>query len=222
MCYDGGQACLFIGKLWIQLNRNYSFSLQSTPATTEEGRGEEGGEGGHCGPSWRGARRERRARTCRRSWLPARWSDERWEGRQSWPAVWRTWASTSSCGNKTAELYQVRSVSSFSSSDNNWSFHISAGSLLVRKDARIRLSVTDTEFSLYLSALTLEVERESKLGRMFSLLIAFHCQDASEYTCEVDIMARPISITHKLEVLVAPRVQCKDSKVCNFVFLNFV
>ena len=160
MCYDGGQACLFIGKLWIQLNRNYSFSLQSTPATTEEGRGEEGGEGGHCGPSWRGARRERRARTCRRSWLPARWSDARWEGRLSWPAVWRTWASTSSCGNKTAELYQVRSVSSFSSSDNNWSFHISAGSLLVRKDARIRLSVTDTEFSLYLSALTLEVKRE--------------------------------------------------------------
>ena len=48
---------------------------------------------------------------------------------------------------------------------------------------------------------------------MFSLLIALHCQDASEYTCEVDIMARPISITHRLEVLVAPRVQCKDTKV---------
>ena len=30
----------------------------------------------------------------------------------------------------------------------------------MRKDARIRLSVTDTEFSLYLSALTLEVKRE--------------------------------------------------------------
>ena len=44
-------------------------------------------------------------------------------------------------------------------------------------------------------------------------LITLHCQDASEYTCEVDIMARPISITHRLEVLVAPRVQCKDSQV---------
>ena len=37
---------------------------------------------------------------------------------------------------------------------------ITAGSLLVRKDARIRLAVTDTEFSLYLSALTLEVETD--------------------------------------------------------------
>ena len=40
---------------------------------------------------------------------------------------------------------------------------IAAGSLLVRKDARMRLSVTETEFSLYLSALTLEVERQTKL-----------------------------------------------------------
>ena len=68
--------------------------------------------------------------------------------------------------------------------------------MLVRKDARLRLSVTDTDFNLYLSDLTLE--------------------DDSEYTCEVDIMARPISITHKLEVLVAPRVQCKDTKVSGF------
>ena len=29
----------------------------------------------------------------------------------------------------------------------------------------------------------------------------------------MDVMARPISITHRLEVLVAPRVQCKDSRV---------
>ena len=65
--------------------------------------------------------------------------------------------------------------------------------MLVRKDARLKLSVTDTDFNLYLSSLTLE--------------------DDSEYTCEVDIMARPISITHRLEVLVAPRVQCKDTKV---------
>ena len=63
----------------------------------------------------------------------------------------------------------------------------------MRKDARLRLSVTDTQYNLYLSDLSLG--------------------DGSEYTCEVDIMSRPISITHKLEVLVAPRVQCKDTKV---------
>ena len=87
---------------------------------------------------------------------------------------------------------------------------ISAGSLLVRKDARMRLSVTDKEFSLYLSALTLQVEKDKNKDKTFSISC---CQDASEYTCEVDIMARPISITHRLEVLVAPRVQCKDSRV---------
>ena len=91
----------------------------------------------------------------------------------------------------------------------------------MRKDARMRLSVTDTEFSLYLSALTLEVETNQI--EIFSLLITLilDCQDASEYTCEVDIMARPISITHRLEVLVAPRVQCKDTKVCN-IFLYLI
>ena len=36
----------------------------------------------------------------------------------------------------------------------------------MRKDARIRLSVTDTEFSLYLSALTLEVKRERERERL--------------------------------------------------------
>ena len=33
----------------------------------------------------------------------------------------------------------------------------------------------------------------------------------SDYTCEVDIMGRPVSITHKLEVLEPPRVLCRDS-----------
>ena len=47
---------------------------------------------------------------------------------------------------------------------------ISAGSLLVRKDARIRLSVTDTEFSLYLSALTLQVEKDEDKDKLFSIL----------------------------------------------------
>ena len=83
----------------------------------------------------------------------------------------------------------------------------------MRKDARIRLSVTDTEFSLYLSALTLEVEENQT-----EMLLIFCCQDASEYTCEVDVMARPISITHRLEVLVAPRVQCKDTKVSFYFY----
>ena len=67
----------------------------------------------------------------------------------------------------------------------------------MRKDARLRLSVNVADFNLHLSGLTLE--------------------DASEYTCEVDIMARPISIPHKLEVLVPPRVQCKDTKVTSTV-----
>ena len=37
--------------------------------------------------------------------------------------------------------------------------------------------------------------------------------DASDYTCEVDIMGRPISIDHRLEVLIAPQIQAKESKV---------
>ena len=30
--------------------------------------------------------------------------------------------------------------------------------------------------------------------------------DAGEYRCEVDIMGRPLTITHTLEVMVAPQV----------------
>lgn len=70
---------------------------------------------------------------------------------------------------------------------------ISAGNLLVRKDDRLRLTVSSSDYNLHISSLSLE--------------------DASDYTCEVDIMGRPISIIHRLEVLVAPRIQCKDTKL---------
>ena len=70
---------------------------------------------------------------------------------------------------------------------------ISAGNLLVRKDNRFRLKISDNNFYLEISDLSLE--------------------DASDYKCEVDIMGRPISIVHTLEVLIAPQIQAKESKV---------
>ena len=70
---------------------------------------------------------------------------------------------------------------------------ISAGNLLVRKDSRFQLEISDNSFSLKMSDITVD--------------------DASDYTCEVDIMGRPISIDHKLEVLIAPQIQAKESKV---------
>jgi len=70
---------------------------------------------------------------------------------------------------------------------------ISAGNLLVRKDNRFRLKISDNSFNLEISDITLD--------------------DASDYKCEVDIMGRPISIVHKLEVLIAPQIQAKESKL---------
>eukprot|EP00090_Calanus_glacialis_P044461 TRINITY_DN7935_c0_g1_i1.p1 TRINITY_DN7935_c0_g1~~TRINITY_DN7935_c0_g1_i1.p1 ORF type:complete len:540 (-),score=51.18 TRINITY_DN7935_c0_g1_i1:141-1760(-) len=70
---------------------------------------------------------------------------------------------------------------------------ISAGNLLVRKDNRFQLKIADNNFNLEISDLTLD--------------------DASDYKCEVDIMGRPISIVHTLEVLIAPQIQAKESKV---------
>ena len=70
---------------------------------------------------------------------------------------------------------------------------ISAGNLLVRKDNRFRLKITANNFNLEITDLSLE--------------------DASDYKCEVDIMGRPISIVHTLEVLIAPQIQAKESKV---------
>jgi len=70
---------------------------------------------------------------------------------------------------------------------------ISAGNLLVRKDNRYQLKIADNNFNLDISDLTLD--------------------DASEYKCEVDIMGRPISIVHSLEVLIAPQIQAKENKV---------
>ena len=70
---------------------------------------------------------------------------------------------------------------------------ISAGNLLVRKDNRFQLEISDNSFTLKVSDLTVD--------------------DASDYTCEVDIMGRPISIDHRIEVLIAPQIQAKESKV---------
>ena len=70
---------------------------------------------------------------------------------------------------------------------------ISAGNLLVRKDNRFSLNILENKFVLEIKDITLE--------------------DASDYKCEVDIMGRPISIVHTLEVLMAPQVQAKESKV---------
>ena len=70
---------------------------------------------------------------------------------------------------------------------------ISAGNLLVRKDNRFRLKISDNNFYLEISDLSLK--------------------DASDYKCEVDIMGRPVSIVHTLEVLIAPQIQAKESKV---------
>ena len=64
---------------------------------------------------------------------------------------------------------------------------ISAGSLLVRKDDRFRLQLSgDNNFDLEIEDIGVE--------------------DSSEYQCEVDILGRPISIIHRLEVMVAPQV----------------
>ena len=70
---------------------------------------------------------------------------------------------------------------------------ISAGNLLVRKDNRFSLNILENKFVLEIKDITLE--------------------DASDYKCEVDIMGRPISIVHTLEVLIAPQIQAKESKV---------
>ena len=70
---------------------------------------------------------------------------------------------------------------------------ISAGNLLVRKDNRFQLKISGNNFNLDISSLTID--------------------DASDYKCEVDIMGRPISIVHTLEVLIAPQIQAKESKV---------
>ena len=70
---------------------------------------------------------------------------------------------------------------------------ISAGNLLVRKDNRFSLNILENKFVLEIKDITLE--------------------DASDYKCEVDIMGRPISIVHTLEVLMAPQIQAKESKV---------
>jgi len=71
---------------------------------------------------------------------------------------------------------------------------ISAGSLLVRKDARFGLKLTR--------------------GNSFDLEInQVRVGDGGEYRCEVDIMGRPLSIVHTLEVMVAPQVAAKEGVV---------
>ena len=70
---------------------------------------------------------------------------------------------------------------------------ILAGNLLVRKDNRFQLKIADNNFNLEISDLTLD--------------------DESDYKCEVDIMRRPIRIVNTLEVLIAPQIQAKESKV---------
>ena len=65
---------------------------------------------------------------------------------------------------------------------------ISAGSLLVRKDHRLRLQLSGRD--------TFDLEIED-----------IKIEDSSEYKCEVEIMGRPLSITHTLEVMEAPQVE---------------
>ena len=43
--------------------------------------------------------------------------------------------------------------------------------------------------------------------RMMMMRMTLQVGDAGEYRCEVDIMGRPLTITHTLEVMVAPQVQ---------------
>ena len=37
--------------------------------------------------------------------------------------------------------------------------------------------------------------------------------DSGNYTCEVDVLGRPLAITHILEVLIPPMVQAKEQEV---------
>jgi len=63
---------------------------------------------------------------------------------------------------------------------------LTAGTLVVRKDYRMRLK---DDFSLELTQLKPD--------------------DQGTYTCEIDVMGKPISIKHKIEVMVPPAVQSK-------------
>lgn len=69
---------------------------------------------------------------------------------------------------------------------------LTAGTLVVRKDNRIRLR---DDFSLELNSLKQD--------------------DQGTYTCEVDVMGKPISIQHTVEVMVPPAVQAmpREGKV---------
>lgn len=70
---------------------------------------------------------------------------------------------------------------------------MTAGNLTVRKDDRVSLKSSGNTFNLEISPVSLS--------------------DSGNYTCEVDVLGRPLAKTHTLEVLVSPQVQAKESNV---------